>query len=85
MRYLLIAFARKQNGQIDEMVSVAKKVNSTDISKANIVVDFAKKKLLKCVIEGKPHDSTYELIREYYHKIYPTLIEQLEKEGPIEG
>jgi len=83
MRYFLISFFRKSGGQIDEAVSVSKRVRTSDTMNANIIMDFAEKKVVKCVIEGKIHDTTFELMREYYAKIYPNLINQLEKEAPI--
>ena len=83
MRYLMINFFRKVGGQIDEAVSVSKRVRTSDTMNANIIVDFAEKKVLKCVIEGKVHDTTFEKMRDYYNKIYPQLIQQLEKEAPI--
>lgn len=83
MRYLLISFFRKVGGQIDEAVSVSKRVRTSDTMNANIIMDFAEKKVLKCVIEGKVHDTTFEKMRDYYSKIYPQLIQQLEKEAPI--
>jgi len=83
MRYLMISFFRKVGGQIDEAVSVSKRVRTSDTMNANIIMDFAEKKVLKCVIEGKVHDTTFEKMREYYNKIYPQLIQQLEKEAPI--
>ena len=83
MRYFMISFFRKAGGQIDEAVSVTKRVRTSDTMNANIIMDFAEKKVIKCVIEGKIHDTTFELMREYYAKIYPNLINQLEKEAPI--
>ena len=83
MRYFMISFFRKAGGQIDEAVSVTKRVRTSDTMNANIIMDFAEKKVIKCVIEGKVHDTTFELMREYYTKIYPNLISQLEKEAPI--
>jgi hypothetical protein len=83
MRYFMISFFRKAGGQIDEAVSVTKRVRTSDTMNANIIMDFAEKKVIKCVIEGKVHDTTFELMREYYAKIYPNLISQLEKEAPI--
>ncbi len=83
MRYLLINFFRKVGGQIDEAVSVSKRVRTSDTMNANIIMDFAEKKVLKCVIEGKVHDTTFEKMRDYYAKVYPQLIQQLEKEAPI--
>jgi len=83
MRYLLISFFRKVGGQIDEAVQVSKRVRTSDTMNANIIMDFAEKKVIKCVIEGKVHDTTFERMRDYYSKIYPQLIQQLEKEAPI--
>jgi hypothetical protein len=71
------------NGQIDEMVNVSKRVRTSDINNANVILDFADKKIDKCVIEGKQHDSTFEQMRDYYFKVYPQLVEQLEREALI--
>lgn len=84
MRYLLISYLRKVNGQIDEMVNVSKRVRTSDMNTSNVILDFAEKKVLKCVIEGKEHPTEFERMRNYYVKIYPNLIEQLEREAPIE-
>lgn len=79
MRYLLITFVRKPNGQIDEQVSISKRVRTSDIQTCNVILDFNKKKIDKCVIESKVVDSDWYKMIEYYRKIYPTLIDQLEK------
>jgi hypothetical protein len=83
MRYLLITFYRKPGGQIDEQVSIAKRVRNSDLSSSNIIVDYALKKIDKCVVEGKRPDMDFDKLNEYYKKIYPNLIAQLEKEAPI--
>jgi hypothetical protein len=79
MRYLLITFIRKPNGQIDEQVTISKKVRTSDVQSCNVILDYAKKKIDKCVIEGKVVDSDWVKMNEYYKRIYPTLIDQLEK------
>ena len=83
MRYLLITYMRKPGGQIDEQVSVSKKVKPTDQQMCNVILDYADKKVVKCVIEGKVVETDWERMHTYYQKIYPNLIEQLEKEAPI--
>jgi len=83
MRYLLITFMRKPNGQIDEQVAVSKKVRASDFQTCNVILDYAKKKVDKCVIEGKALDREWIQMHEYYAKIYPNLIAQLEKEAEI--
>lgn len=83
MRYLLISFLRKIGGQIDEMVSVSKRVRTSDMNNCNVIIDFADKKIIKSVIEGKQHDADFDRLRDYYARIYPNLVEQLEKEAKI--
>ncbi len=70
---------RKPNGQIDEQVAVSKRVRTSDLQTCNVIIDYEKKKLDKCVIEGKVVDTDFEKMNEYYKKVYPTLIDQLEK------
>ena len=79
MRYLLIVYVRKPNGQIDEQVSISKRVRTSDIQTCNVILDFTKKKIDKCVVEGKVVDTDWNRMIEYYKRIYPTLIDQLEK------
>ena len=83
MRYLLITFLRKPNGQIDEQVAVSKRVKTTDLQTCNVILDYAKKKVEKCVIEGKVVDSDWDRMNDYYKRIYPSLVGQLEKEAEI--
>ena len=83
MRYLMITFLRKPGGQIDEQVQLSKRIRTSDTQTCNVIIDFATKKVEKCVIEGKVVDTNFEKMVEYYRKIYPTIIEQLEKEAPI--
>jgi hypothetical protein len=79
MRYLLITYIRKPNGQIDEQVTISKRLKQADIQTCNVILDYGKRKIDKCVIEGKVLDTDWDKMNEYYNKIYPTLISQLEK------
>jgi hypothetical protein len=79
MRYFLITYVRKPNGQIDEMVTISKRVRGSDIQTCNVILDFQAKKIDKCVIEGKVVDSDWDKMCDYYKRVYPALIDQLEK------
>ena len=83
MRYLLITFVRKPGGQIDELVAVGKRVKPADLQTCNVIIDYADKKVMKCVVEGKVVDTDFDRMNEYYKKVYTNLIEQLEKEAAI--
>jgi hypothetical protein len=83
MRYLLISFLRRNGGQIDEMVAVSKRVQTSDMNSCNVILDFADKKIVKAIIEGKQHDGDFDRMRDYYNRVYPNLIQQLEKEASM--
>ena len=71
MRYLFIQFIRKPNGQIDEAVSMSRRVKLTDQQLMNVILDYAEK------------NTDWDRMNDYYKKIYPNLIGQLEKEAHI--
>lgn len=79
MRYLLITYMRKPGGQIDEQVTVSKRVRNSDVQMCNVIVDYQNKKVDKCVIEGKVLDTDFDRMNAYYKQVYPNLIDQLEK------
>lgn len=82
MRYLLISFLRKPGGQIDEQARFVKRVRTSDLTQSNIILDYGLRKIEKCVVEGNKLDRSFDQLHEYYKKIYPQIIAQLEKEGP---
>ena len=82
MRYLLISFLRKPGGQIDEQARFVKRVRTSDLTQSNIILDYGLRKIEKCVGEGNKLDRSFDQLHEYYKKIYPQIIAQLEKEGP---
>jgi hypothetical protein len=85
MRYLLITFMRKPGGQIDEQVTISKRVKTSDLQTVNVIIDYAKKTVDKCVIEGKVVDTDFDRMNDYYKRIYPSLVNQLEKNNAVQG
>ncbi len=85
MRYLLITYLRKPGGQIDEQVTISKRVRTSDIQMCNVIIDYQNKKVDKCVIEGKIIETDYDKMNTYYKQIYPNLIDQLEKNNAIQS
>lgn len=79
MRYLLITFFRQPGGAVNEQAGFSKKIRTADQQICNVILDYKDRKVLKCVIEGKKTDTTFEKMHEYYKQVYPTLIDQLEK------
>jgi hypothetical protein len=81
MRYFLVTFFRKPGGQIDEQVVVSKRCKPADLQSCNLIMDFTNRKIEKFVVEGKRPERSFDDLANYYRKVYPVLIEQLEKEA----
>ena len=79
MRYLTITYLRQPGGQIDEQVGYTKRLRASDVQTCNIIMDYSKRKVEKCVIEGKVIERTFDQLNDYYKEVYPSLIDQLEK------
>ena len=84
MRYLLITYVKKPNGQIDEQVEVSNNVKPKDIQICNVILDFKEKSVNKCIIEGKSISQDWAQLSGYYKQVYPAVIERLEAEASQE-
>jgi len=84
MRYLLITYIRKPNGQIDEQVEVSKKIRERDITTCNVIMDFKEKVVEKCVIDRLSVNKDWDRLYGYYQPIYSSIIERLEAEASQE-
>ena len=78
MRYVLITFFKKPGGQIDEQIGFSKRLKSSDEQTCNVIMDYKDRRVVKCVVDGKVLDTTFDTMNDYYKRIYPTLIEQME-------
>lgn len=84
MRYLLVTYYRKPNGQIDESMSVARNLKKRDISTCNVILDFKELKVLQCSMNGVTVPRDFNRIVEYYHQHYASTIERLFAENGYE-
>ena len=84
MRYLLITYYRKANGQIDESTSVATRIKQSDLQTANVILDFKKLDVVKCSLDGTIVPRDWERIVSYYYQHYSSTIERLFKENGYE-
>jgi hypothetical protein len=79
MRYFIATYLRKPDGKVDEQVEIAKRLKDTDISTANIILDFKEQQVVKSVIQGQTIPTTWDVIVAHYRQVYPDYIDQLEK------
>lgn len=78
MRYLIVTYIKRANGQVDETVEIETRYRSRHKTSANVVLDFANKKILKCRMEGNLGSKDWDHIRDYYHKHYENVVNDLE-------
>jgi|14BtaG_2_1085337.scaffolds.fasta_scaffold04608_4 hypothetical protein len=84
MRYFVVTYIQKADGKWDESVQIAGKTltNKLNVS-ANVILDFKEKVVVKARLE-QALVRDFDLIRDYFYKIYPKVIDQLEKENKKE-
>jgi hypothetical protein len=84
MRYLILTYYTKPNGQIDEVMAVAKNLKRRDHQTANVILDFRTLSVLKCSMGGVQVPRDFNRIVEYYHQHYETTISRLFRENGYE-
>ena len=85
MRYLILTYYRKPSGQIDEAMVVSKNLKTRDHQMCNVIMDYAQKKVMKCVIEGKVVDTDWDNLYAYYKGVYPNIVDRLSEENGWRG
>ena len=84
MRYLILTYYKKANGQIDEVMAVAKNLKTRDHATANVILDFKTLSVLKCSMGGVQVPRDFNRIVEYYMKHYESTITRLFNENGYE-
>lgn len=79
MRYLIINYYRRPNGQMDEVISIANRTKNRDIQTAAVILDFQTRSVVKCSMDGTVVPKDWNRIRDFYHQYYSQIIDDLEK------
>ena len=77
MRYLLLTYYRKPNGQIDEAMTITRNLKLRDRQMANVILDFETLSVVKCSMDGVVVPKDWDRIVSYYYKHYSATIERL--------
>ena len=78
MRYFIVKYIKKPNGQLDEIVGVSKKLKTRDIQTSSVILDFQTQRVLQSTLDGKTVPKDWWKIRDFYHQHYTRMIEDLE-------
>jgi len=77
MRYLLLTYYKKPNGQIDEQMTISKKIKLKDLQMVNVILDFKDQKVVKASMGDAVVLKDWDTIVSYYYKHYAATIERL--------
>jgi hypothetical protein len=84
MRYFLISYYQKPNGQMDEVVAVTKTLKPRDQQTAAVVLDFKTQSVLQCSMIGTTVPKEWDRIISFYYQHYAATFDRLAKENGIE-
>ena len=84
MRYLILTYYKKANGQIDESMSLAQRLKPRDLQTANVILDFKELKVVLASMNGTNVPRNFERIVQYYMQHYQSTITRLFKENGYE-
>ena len=77
MRYLVITYYKKANGQIDEVMAVTKNPKNRDIETGSVILDFKKLEVVKASLNGVTVPRDFNRIVEYYYQHYKSTMNRL--------
>lgn len=84
MRYLVITYYKKANGQTDEAMAVARNLKARDIQTATVILDFKKLEVVKASMGGVNVPKNFDNIVSYYMQHYENVITRLFNENGYE-
>jgi len=84
MRYLIITYIKRPNGQMDESTQVTMRVKPKDLQMASVILDFKTLSVVKCSLNGATVPRDWDRIVNYYYQHYKAVIERLFNENGYE-
>lgn len=84
MRYLILSYMKRPNGQMDEVVSLGKNLRTRDIQTAAVILDFRDLKVVKASMNDVTIPKDFNRIVNFYHQHYAHIINRLFQENGYE-
>lgn len=78
----MVRYLKKPTGQMDEVVSVSKKIKLRDSQSSAVILDFKTRQVVQASMDGVTVPRDWNRIRDFYHQHYARLIEDLEAVYP---
>ena len=79
MRYLIIYYYKKPNGQMDEVAHMSQRIKPRDLATAAVIIDFKTQTVGNCSMGDVVVPRDWTRVRDFYHQYYAQVIDDLEK------
>jgi len=83
MRYFLVKYLKRPNGQMDEEVSVTRNLKMRDVQSSAVILDFKTQKVLQASMQGVTIPKDWERILGYYYQFYQSTIDRICRENGL--
>ena len=84
MRYLILTYMKKPNGQMDEMLSLSRQLRNRDLQSGSVILDFRDRRVVKASMDGVTVPKDWDRIVGFYNQHYSHVIERLFRENGYE-
>ena len=84
MRYFIVQYVRRPNGQMDESITVSNRLTNRDLQTSAVIADFRDQKIIKASLQGNTVPKNFDRIVGFYHGHYKATIDRLLKENNLE-
>ena len=81
MRYFLVTYVRRPNGQLDEQTEVVRNLRRRDLQMSNIILDFRDMKVVACSAQGISVPKNWDSIHDFFLKHYENIFRRLHEEN----
>lgn len=83
MRYFIVTYYKKPDGQMDEVVALDTRVRNRHLTMASVILDFKEQQVLKASLMGTSIPQDWSKIYIYYQQHYAEIFSQLESLWPV--
>lgn len=84
MRYFIVKYLKKPNGQMDELVSVSKNTRLNDLQTSAVILDFKTQTVVMASLGGQTVPKDFDRICGFYYQHYKNIIDRLCRENGLE-
>jgi len=81
MRYMILTYLRRPNGQIDEVLTLSTRLKTRDLQQGSVILDFRDLQVIKASMDGTLVPKDWDRIVGFYYQHYANVMDRLFREN----